>query len=94
MLSQLHSIEAGQGVRVVGIALDDPERARRFAEDLSIEYPILVGQADVVTTGRRYGNATGLLPFSVLVGADGTIRWSHLGALDREELLQQVGSLQ
>ena len=27
---------------------------------------------------------------AILVGADGKVYWSHLGALDREELLRQV----
>jgi peroxiredoxin len=90
MLSRLHRNDVGAGVKVIGIALDDAERAGRFAQELSIAYPILVGQTDVVLTGRRYGNSTGLLPFSVLVDADGMIRWTHLGALDHEELVRQV----
>lgn len=93
MLSRLQRDFAGQGVQIVGIALDDEERARRFAQDLSIAYPVLVGQADVVVTGRRYGNSTGLLPFSVLVDAGGMVRWTHLGVLNREELLQEIRSL-
>lgn len=90
MLSQLDLDASGQGVRVVGIALDDEDRARRFARELSISYPILVGKADVVLIGRHYGNSTGMLPFSVLVDAAGTIRWTHLGALDSDQLLQQI----
>jgi peroxiredoxin len=93
MLSDLRSKEDGKGLEVVGIALDDADRARKFAEELSIAYPILVGQADVVLTGRRYGNSTGLLPFSVLIDADGMVRWIHLGALEREVLLDQVRAL-
>lgn len=93
MLSDLRSKEEGKGLEVVGIALDDADRARKFAEELSIAYPILVGKADVVLTGRRYGNSTGLLPFSVLIDADGMIRWIHLGALERDELLNQIDLL-
>lgn len=90
MLSELRSKEQGTGLEVVGIALDDADRARKFAKELSIAYPILVGKADVVLTGRRYGNSTGLLPFSVLIDADGIIRWTHLGTLEKEVLLKQV----
>lgn len=90
MLSELRSKKDGTGLEVVGIALDDADRAWKFAEELSIDYPILVGKADVVLTGRRYGNSTGLLPFSVLIDAEGIIRWTYLGALEREVLLDQV----
>ena len=94
MLSQLQQEYAGQGVKIVGIALDDTERASQFASNMAISYPILVGQADVVVTGRRYGNNTGMLPFSVLIDAKGIIRWTRLGPLTREELEHQIQLIQ
>ena len=94
MLSALHSGEGGKSLQVVGIALDDAQRASEFARQLSIKYPVLVGKTDVVLTGRRYGNSTGMLPFSVLIDADGVVRWAHLGALEREKLLAELRSLQ
>ena len=93
MLSGLQQKYAGEGVQIIGIALDDANRAREFAADLSIKYPVLVGQADVVLTGRRFGNATGMLPFSVLVDTKGIIRWTRLGALNREDVEAQIQAL-
>ena len=93
MLSALQVAYAARGFRVVGIALDDPGRAAGFAAGLDLSYPVLLGEADVVLTGRRYGNATGMLPYSVLVDREGRIRWSRLGVLDRNELEQEVEAL-
>ncbi|MEE8339909.1 MAG: TlpA disulfide reductase family protein [Xanthomonadales bacterium] len=93
MLTRLQHSYAGRGVQVVGIALDDPDKAREFASELAINYPILVGSTDTVLAGRRYGNRSGMLPYSVLVGADGIIRWTWLGALDLEELEAQIKAL-
>ena len=93
MLSRLQQEYAGQGVKIVGIALDDENRASEFAASMAISYPILVGQADVVITGRQYGNNTGMLPFSVLVDTNGIIQWTHLGPLTREELEHQIQQL-
>jgi peroxiredoxin len=93
MLSQLQREYADQGVKIVGIALDDADRAREFANSMGLGYPVLVGQADVVLTGRRYGNTTGMLPFSVLIDANGIIRWTRLGALDRKVLERQIQAL-
>jgi peroxiredoxin len=93
MLSLLQQEYAGKGVKIMGIALDDAERAREFATGMAISYPILVGQADVVVTGRRYGNNTGMLPFSVLIDANGIIQWTHLGPLTREDLKHQIQQL-
>ena len=93
MLNQLQHNYAGRGVQVVGIALDDPHKARKFASELAIDYPLLVGRTETVLAGRRYGNRSGMLPYTVLVGADGIIRWAYLGALDREELEAQIKAL-
>jgi len=92
MLSQLQQDYADMGLSVIGIALDDPDRASEFVAAMDIDYPVLVGKTDVVLTGRRYGNTTGMLPFSVLVDATGIIRWSHLGAVSREALVQQLSN--
>jgi thiol-disulfide isomerase/thioredoxin len=93
MLSELHQQYAGQGLRVLGIALDDVQPARDFVTELGIAYPVLVGLADVMATSRAYGNRDGLLPYSVLVDRDGVVRWSRLGELTRAELLAQAQPL-
>jgi peroxiredoxin len=93
MLSRLHRERGGGGLTVVGVALDEPQNARDFAAELGVEYPILVGFTDTVQTGRRYGNRGGMLPYSVLIDAGGTVRWTHLGALDRDQLLAEAARL-
>jgi len=90
MLSMLQQEFANEGVKIVGIALDDAQRAGEFADGLGISYRVLVGKTDVVLAGRQFGNTTGMLPFSVLIDAAGIIRWTHLGALSREELEEQL----
>lgn len=93
MLSEFQRDHAAQGVRVVGIALDDPVRAQAFARELRVDYPLLFGLADAMLTGRRYGNGSGMLPYSVLVDGGGIIRWTRLGVLDRTELEAQLATL-
>jgi thiol-disulfide isomerase/thioredoxin len=73
---------------VVGIAIDDPGPVRDFVAELAISYPILVGSADVISTQRAWGNASGALPYTVLVDREGRIRWQHLGEVTAEELDQ------
>ena len=93
MLSEFQKDYAGRGVRVVGIAVDDPVRARAFAAELQPDYTMLFGQPDAMLAGRRYGNRSGMLPFSVLVDASGIVRWARLGALDRAGLEAQLAAL-
>ena len=93
MLSRLQTSYSERGVQIVGIALDDPLKAQEFASALTINYPILVGSTDTILTGLRFGNRSGMLPYSVLVGADGLIKWAYLGALNEQELEVQIEAL-
>jgi len=81
------------GVTVTGIAVDDPGRAREFARELGVDYPLLFGQPEAMLVGRSYGNHSGMLPYSVLVDASGIVRWTRLGAVDRAQLEAQLAAL-
>lgn len=93
MLAALQRDHADRGLRIVGIALDDPGRAQAFARELAPGYPLLFGMADAMQVGRRYGNRSGMLPYSVLVDRRGIVRWTHLGALSRETLEARLAEL-
>jgi peroxiredoxin len=93
MLSRLQQSYAGSGVQVVGIALDDPQKAGDFAAQLDIDYPVLVGTTDAILVGRQFGNRAGMLPYSVLLDSDGIVRWAWLGALDPQEVEAQIRAL-
>lgn len=103
MLSRLQRDYAGRGLRVVGVTVDDTVRARTFAEGLGLDYPILFGPGsfeaglsgagEAMLVGRRYGNASGMLPYSVLIDAAGIVRWTHLGAVTREQLETRLAEL-
>jgi thiol-disulfide isomerase/thioredoxin len=93
MLAELHQELAGAGLEVVGIALDDVAQARSFADELGIDYPILVGSTDVMTVVQHYGNRSGVLPYSVLLDRAGTIRWTYLGELKEPVLREEISRL-
>ena len=93
MLMDLRERHHEQGFEVVGIALDDVGRAREFAAELGINYPILVGSTDVMAMLQLYGNASGTLPYSVLVDRAGIIRWTRLGVLEAHTLVPEIEAL-
>lgn len=73
------------GVRVLGIAVDRADAVRPFAEELGIDYPILLDDLQG-STMRRYGNRFGALPFTVITGRDGVVAYVRLGELEADEL--------
>lgn len=93
MLVGLYKAYSQSGFQVVGVAIDDVKQARDFAAGLGVNYPILVGSTDVMVMARSYGNLSGVLPYSVLIGRDGIVRWTHLGGLKEKELVRRIEEL-
>jgi thiol-disulfide isomerase/thioredoxin len=71
---------------VVGIAMDDAKHVRPFLAAHPVNYPILMGQLTSPSTSLLMGDEGEVLPFSVLVGADGRILATHAGPLDSAQL--------
>jgi peroxiredoxin len=74
------------GLQFVGVAIDRPEDARRFAAESDLAYPSMVGVADAMAVGERYGNAEGVVPYTVLIDRDGVIRHRLRGEVSRGQL--------
>ena len=82
MLAQMQREHAGDGLQVVGIAMEQPQSAAAFLKRTPVGYPTLIGiDADPVPT-TTFGDTAGLLPYSVLIGRDGRILRTQLGPLD------------
>jgi hypothetical protein len=77
-------------VQFVGLADDDPARVRNFAGELSIAYPLLVGGPEVDDFSQRLGNCDRVLPYTVIVDAQGRILAQKVGAYSQDELGAQL----
>lgn len=78
--------QGAHGIQVVGVALDTPEAARAFLARVPIGYPIVLDTPGPADASVRLGNTRGLLPYSVLVGADGRIAKRKLGPFELGEI--------
>lgn len=90
MLNRMQAEYGERGFQVVGIALDSPASVQSFAEKLGIDYPILIDNAAGDDLMRRYGNTHGVLPYSVLILRDGSIREFLYGELKKDTLERKV----
>ncbi len=73
---------------VVGIAMDEPAHVRVFLAAHPVNYPVLIGRMTPPSTSLELGNTREMLPYSVLIGADGRILTIHAGALSTAQLEQ------
>lgn len=78
--------QGDNGVQVIGIALDDAEAVRDFLGRVPVRYPILLDSPRADDSSVWLGNTRGVLPYSVLIDADGVVRKQHLGEFDAELL--------
>jgi thiol-disulfide isomerase/thioredoxin len=82
MFITLQERYGARGVQFLGIAIDDGDKVRAFAEEIGLNYPTLHGQMDAIEVMTAYGNKSGGLPFTVIVDRAGQIVARHPGVLD------------
>ena len=69
----------GTKIHVIGIAIDNTDKVRQFAQDNQINYKLLLGSNDAIALSKQLGNSVGGLPFAVVVDAKGRIVKTLLG---------------
>lgn len=92
-LVELQNDLGGRNVQVLGIGIDSPSNIRQFSEKHRITYPLLVAGMEGTELSRQFGNQAGGLPFTVLIGSDGTVRKTYIGRLDLAKLRADLASL-
>lgn len=73
-------------VQFIGIAIDDEDPVRDFADTYAMNYPVLLGDVDAVALSRRLGNRYEGLPFTVVARPGGQVVLRHAGGLERDQL--------
>ena len=75
---------ATEGLQVIGVAMDEasPEDIGKFAKDLGVNYPVLVGKEEV---GDAYGGVQ-FLPATFYIGRDGKVVEKVFGLKGRGEI--------
>lgn len=79
---------AGNGLAVVGIAIDDMQPVGEYLKQNPVRYPILIGGNDEVNPSTLFGDTRGVLPYSVLIGPDGTILAQRSGSFTASSLAE------
>jgi len=82
-----------KGLQFVGIAIDEPDKAARFAADVPLNYPTLVGGYGAIELSKTLGNRLGALPFTVVMDRNGGIVHTQLGPLKDAQLQSIISQL-
>src|SRR5438874_4624295 len=87
-LVQLQNQYGAQGLQVIGVAMDDSgkEDIAKFAKDMGVNYPVLLGKEAV---GDAYGGVPAL-PESFFIGRNGKIVDRIIGLKGRGEIEDSI----
>lgn len=88
MLNAFFAQHRGKGWQVLGLAVDQPSAVRAFVQRLPLAFPVAMAGLGGTDLARSLGNATGGLPFTVVVSANGDISHRKLGKVTPEDLRQ------
>ncbi len=79
------------GLQIIGVAMDEAQKARNVVRSLYINYPVLVADPDD-NQGLlgQWGDARQVLPYSVVIGRDGHIPFTQIGVMDEESFTDNV----
>ena len=82
-----------KNIAVIGIGIDSQSNVAQFGNRLKISYPLYVAGMEGTDLARELGNAKGGLPYTVLIGADGSVRKTYLGELKFDQLKADLAAL-
>lgn len=80
--------QGGNGVQVIGVALDSADEARAFLREVPVAFRLAVETPGPGDSSVRLGNARGILPYTVLVDAQGRLAKTHYGAFPDVEAVR------
>ncbi len=82
-----------RGVQFVGLAQDEPAKVAAFGRELGVNYPLWLGEAEVMDLSRRLGNRLGVLPHTVLLDGEGRVIESRIGVFAEPVLESRLAAI-
>lgn len=85
-LQRVHDEYRSRGVVVVGLGIDNPSSLKRFRDEHRLALPLYAAGATGSELGKALGNASGALPYTLLLDRNGRIVRARLGQIRPAEL--------
>jgi thiol-disulfide isomerase/thioredoxin len=92
LLQRLRRSHRGEGLEVVGIAVDFRAAVADYVRRQPVDYPLLIGEDSGLAAAEQFGMQT-VLPFSVFADAAGRILAVKVGELHADEADYILGAM-
>lgn len=88
LLNAFYRTHAPKGWNVLGLAVDQPSAVRSFLQKLPLDFPVGMAGLAGAQLSRDLGNPTGGLPYTVVMGVEGTVLHRKIGKVSEADLAQ------
>lgn len=92
-LSELHTEYKDKNMVVLGMAIEDVAAIKDFLKETKVSYPLFAADMQGMEIASNLGNNKGVLPFTVIIKADGTIAKTYFGRVTKPLLEQTLKTL-
>lgn len=92
-LSTLHTEKQHQNIVVLGVAIDDVNAIKAFSKDTKVSYPLFAADMEGMEIANHLGNNKGVLPYTVIIKADGSVAKTYFGRVSKPLLEETLSKL-
>jgi hypothetical protein len=78
---------------VLGIAEDELPLVQEYLGSSPVTYPIFIAENDAMNLGANLGNDKGVLPYTVIIAADGSVIDTFFGRISKSLLEKTLQNL-
>jgi len=75
-----------QEIAVLGLAIDEAAAVHEFVESTPVSYPLLIAENEGMPLAEMLGNNKGVLPYTVIISAQGEVTRIFFGRVNRQML--------
>ena len=82
-LSTLHEEGKNKNIVVLGVAIDDVNAIGEFSKQTKVSYPLFAADMQGMELASNLGNDKGVLPYTVIIKADGGVAKTYFGRVSK-----------
>jgi peroxiredoxin len=93
LLERLQAQYGPEGFQVIGIAADYRDKVLSYADEIKIQYPLLIGEQEALDAATAFGVEAVGFPFTIFSDRQGRIIAAHMGELTQAEADAILGAV-
>ena len=92
-LSLLYEENKPKNVVVLGVAIDEIGLVKEFINASTVSYPVFASEEEGMALSNSLGNNKGVLPYTVIINADGAVIKTYFGRINKPLLEATLNNL-